>query len=95
MKAIEVIDQLTRNSDDECIGTFTANSVTNMTTYLGQLFGKNYKIIFDRGNILLPLEKERCFLYIYDKRLDRAYDKDILAILSVYNYSLVYLYEIE
>lgn len=96
MKAFDIIDELTRDSYNERDGIFTADSATDMKMYLGQLFGKDYEIVFDKGNILnIDLSKERKFLYIYDERFPRRYDKDVFAILSVHDMSLIYLYEIE
>lgn len=96
MNAFKIIDELTRDSYDENDGIFTADKATNMKTYLDQLFGKDYEIVFDPNNILeLFFDKEYKFLYIYNQRFPRYNDRDIFAILSVGDGSLVYIYEVE
>lgn len=93
MKAFNIIEELTKDSYG-MTSTLTTNSASNMVTYLRQLFGKDYEIIFDRGNILLPPGKERRFFYMINNRFDRRFDSEIYAILSV-NRGLVYIYEVE
>lgn len=93
MKAFDIIDELTRNSYEDN-GTFTADTASTMYPYLQQMFGKEFEVVYDKGNILKTPVKEMRFYYSYNDRLERTFDKEIYAILKNEN-DLIYIYEIE
>ena len=53
MKAFDIIDELTSNSYEGSNGTFTADTASTMYPYLQQMFGKEFEVVYDKGNILL------------------------------------------
>ena len=69
MKAFDIIDELTRNSYENN-GTFTADTASTMYPYLQQMFGKEFEVVYDKGNILNTPVKEMRFYYSYNDRLD-------------------------
>ena len=93
MKAFDIIDELTRNSYEDN-GTFTADTASTMYPYLQQMFGKEFEVVYDKGNILKTPVKEMRFYYSYNDRLERTFDKEIYAILKNEN-DLIYIYEVE
>ena len=68
MKAFDIIDELTRNSYENN-GTFTADTASTMYPYLQQMFGKEFEVVYDKGNILNTPVKEMRFYYSYNDRL--------------------------
>ena len=93
MKAFDIIDELTRNSYENN-GTFTADTASTMYPYLQQMFGKEFEVVYDKGNILKTPVKEMRFYYSYNDRLERTFDKEIYAILRDKD-DLIYIYEVE
>lgn len=103
MNAVKIIDLLTRDSF-ESTGVFTINE-NNINTYKDMVafFGDGLDCVYDPNDIFnLEVnrgEKPRNFLYIYDKRFVREFDKEIYAVLSRMEgddiISLIYLYEID
>ena len=93
IKAFDIIDELTENSYENN-GTFTADAASTMYPYLQQMFGKEFEVVYDKGNILETPVKEKRFYYSYNDRLERTFDKEIYAILKNGN-DLIYIYEIE
>lgn len=93
MKAFDIIDELTRNSYENN-GTFTADTASTMYPYLQQMFGKEFEVVYDKGNILNTPVKEMRFYYSYNDRLERTFDKEIYAILRDKD-DLIYIYEVE
>ena len=93
MKAFDIIDELTRNSYENN-GTFTADTASTMYPYLQQMFGKEFEVVYDKGNILNTPVKEMRFYYSYNERLERTFDKEIYAILRDKD-DLIYIYEVE
>ena len=93
MKAFDIIDELTRNSYENN-GTFTADTASSTYPYLQQMFGKEFEVVYDKGNILNTPVKEMRFYYSYNDRLERTFDKEIYAILRDKD-DLIYIYEVE
>lgn len=93
MKAFDIIDELTRNSYENN-GTFTADAASSMYPYLQQMFGKEFEIVYNKGNILKTPVKEMKFYYSYNDRLIGILDKEIYAILRDKD-DLIYIYEVE
>ncbi len=93
MKAFDIIDELTRNSYENN-GTFTADTASTMYPYLQQMFGKEFEVVYDKGNILNTPVKEMRFYYSYNDRLGRTFDGEIYAILRDKD-DLIYIYEVE
>lgn len=95
MKAFDIIDELTRDSYENN-GTFTADTSSLMYPYLQQMFGKNFEIVYNKGNIFKTPVKEMKFYYSYNKRLGSTFniDREIYAILKDDD-DLIYIYEIE
>lgn len=93
MKAFDIIDELTRNSYENN-GTFTADAASTMYLYLQQMLGKEFEVVYDKGNIFKAPVKEMRFYYSYNDRLERTFDKEIYAILRDED-DLIYIYEIE
>ena len=93
MKAFDIIDELTCNSYENN-GTFTADTASTMYPYLQQMFGKEFEVVYDKGNILNTPVKEMRFYYSYNDRLGRTFDGEIYAILRDKD-DLIYIYEVE
>ena len=94
MKAFDIIDELTRNSYEGSNGTFTADAASTMYPYLQQMFGREFEVVYDKGNIFKTPVKEMRFYYSYNDRLERTFDKEIYAILRDKD-DLIYIYEVE
>lgn len=77
-------------------GTFTADTSSLMYPYLQQMFGKNFEIVYNKGNIFKTPVKEMKFYYSYNKRLGSTFniDSEIYAILKDDD-DLIYIYEIK
>lgn len=94
MKAFNIIEELTKNSYDGNVGTFTADAASTMCSYLVQLFGKGIEVIYDMGNIFRTPTIDVNFFYLYDVRLDSKFDKEIYAILKRDD-DLIYIYKVD
>ena len=94
MKAFDIIDELTRSYYENSNGIFTADEATSIYSCLLQMFGKNFEVVYDKGDTLKTPEKEMKFYYSYNDRFERTFDREIYAILKD-NDDLIYIYEVE
>lgn len=101
MKAIKIIEELTRSNEDGR-GVFSVDSEKDMARRLFTLFGSTITELYDPHDIFhakVGAGETREFVYSYDTRFDRKYDRELYAILATTEendyISVIYIYEIE
>lgn len=99
MKALDIIDALTRMGNTEGTGIFTTPD-TDMLEWLGEYFGGGC----DKMMVSNELKPNTKYLYVYDERLSvNAVENSTIVVKTKYSdsvntwteRSVIYIYEIE
>lgn len=95
MKAVNIIEELTKSSYNESDGVIHVDNNETILRAFEDVFGIAIDTVYAPYSMLnTGGEKGRNFLYIYTDRFPNR-DADIFAIFIDENDQLIYLYEIE
>lgn len=94
MKALDIIEQLTRDDYAENSGVITIEKGERFSEVFMRYFGEDYEDLYEPHTLAFDNTKDHHFLYIYDNRFDGK-DSEIYAIFNCHDSSIVTLYEIE
>lgn len=95
MKAVTIIEELTKSSYNESDGVIHVNENTTIWRAFKDAFGDEIDLVFEPYSVTSTGFKDgRNFLYIYTDRFPYR-DNEIFAIIKDASECLIYLYEIE